>query len=235
MLNAPGIEQECWVTIRYERLPEFCFGCGVIGHGLKDCNMNPANEKEDQNKREFGSWLRFQGFFNQPKREGVPPKDQNHEETRAVVEEEMGIPMDTNIALEFEKGKEIASSPVSENQKGVMENESPDNESSSSQLKRNDLEMEGVEVVGSEGSPSSSGSKKSRTLKSAKKKSKWKRRARFRDNEINLNVSPSKKRKASGDLKQHAKRVRIDEFEGMDLVKDEINLAVAGDQPCLQP
>lgn len=25
------------VNLRYERLPEFCFACGRIGHGIKEC------------------------------------------------------------------------------------------------------------------------------------------------------------------------------------------------------
>lgn len=28
---------EVWVPFKYECLPIFCFGCGQMGHGLKDC------------------------------------------------------------------------------------------------------------------------------------------------------------------------------------------------------
>lgn len=40
-----------WVRFAYERLPNFCYGCGKVGHQYKDCvtmnNPNPvdANDK----------------------------------------------------------------------------------------------------------------------------------------------------------------------------------------------
>nr|GLL21695.1 uncharacterized protein LOC109184755 [Ipomoea trifida]GME04864.1 uncharacterized protein LOC109184755 [Ipomoea batatas]GME17380.1 uncharacterized protein LOC109184755 [Ipomoea batatas] len=48
-----------WVVVdfRYERLPTFCFFCGVLGHGDKYCHkvlrgVDPALEMP------YGSWLR---------------------------------------------------------------------------------------------------------------------------------------------------------------------------------
>ena len=46
------------VTIKYERLQSLCYGCGKIGHEVRNCiinNQNPSDEVEDV--REFGSWL----------------------------------------------------------------------------------------------------------------------------------------------------------------------------------
>ncbi|XP_074290614.1 uncharacterized protein LOC141617329 [Silene latifolia] len=40
--------------VKYERLPLFCYGCGVIGHGEKDCEHGPYEEEE----LEYGEWLR---------------------------------------------------------------------------------------------------------------------------------------------------------------------------------
>ncbi|KAK8523689.1 hypothetical protein V6N12_013774 [Hibiscus sabdariffa] len=44
--------------LRYERLPEFCFFCGLVGHKLSDCTLKPA--VFDDKKLPYGSWLRVQ-------------------------------------------------------------------------------------------------------------------------------------------------------------------------------
>ena len=36
--NAEG--EQCWLTFRYERLPTFCYICGLIGHGDKHCSKS---------------------------------------------------------------------------------------------------------------------------------------------------------------------------------------------------
>lgn len=49
-----------WVDLRYERLPSFCFHCGVIGHGDRFCPT--SQEKFEVGKaKPFGSWLRAGG------------------------------------------------------------------------------------------------------------------------------------------------------------------------------
>lgn len=40
MLKAPRVQGNCWVTIHYERLPEFCFLCARIGHIAKECELD---------------------------------------------------------------------------------------------------------------------------------------------------------------------------------------------------
>jgi hypothetical protein len=52
--------QDVWIGLKYEKLSEFCFKCGVIGHTEKDCSLeryllsNPFGVKFPA----FGEWMR---------------------------------------------------------------------------------------------------------------------------------------------------------------------------------
>ena len=52
-------DRTIWITFRYERIPRFCFKCGVIRHGGRGC-VRPGGRKlqENENMQEFGPWLR---------------------------------------------------------------------------------------------------------------------------------------------------------------------------------
>lgn len=48
-----------WVMFKYEQLPQFCFYCGMIGHGERSCEIKMKDAKnENLNKGQFGDWLR---------------------------------------------------------------------------------------------------------------------------------------------------------------------------------
>lgn len=49
--------QEKWATVRYERLSEFCFGCGRLGHTAQSCNEEIAVSERKPNFPKFGPWL----------------------------------------------------------------------------------------------------------------------------------------------------------------------------------
>lgn len=34
-----------WIPIQYERLPEFCFLCGIIGHQHKNCDLFYSSDR----------------------------------------------------------------------------------------------------------------------------------------------------------------------------------------------
>lgn len=44
------------VEIKYERLPTFCYGCGLIGHMERDCTV--VGEEERDEAKQWGSWLK---------------------------------------------------------------------------------------------------------------------------------------------------------------------------------
>ena len=50
---------EGWVSFQYERLPNFCYWCGIPTHGEKDCEVwLKTSEAEKDKEPEYGLWLR---------------------------------------------------------------------------------------------------------------------------------------------------------------------------------
>lgn len=48
-----------WVAFQYEKLPKFCFRCGVIRHGLTGCLQSGGRRTSGEAaETQFGSWLR---------------------------------------------------------------------------------------------------------------------------------------------------------------------------------
>lgn len=49
-----------WLDFRYERLPHFCYSCGIMGHYAMYCPTIPFTEAkmEGKEKMAFGHWLR---------------------------------------------------------------------------------------------------------------------------------------------------------------------------------
>lgn len=46
-----------WIEFKYERLPHFCFLCGVIGHTERFCHKM-FDGVNDETERPFGNWIR---------------------------------------------------------------------------------------------------------------------------------------------------------------------------------
>lgn len=47
-----------WVDARYERLPDFCFDCGRVGHTSRECLETSILVKGDSGPSQYGPWLR---------------------------------------------------------------------------------------------------------------------------------------------------------------------------------
>lgn len=51
-----------WYLVTYERLPMFCFLCGILGHNEAQCPRRYDDDLEEpQNGFPFGNWLRANG------------------------------------------------------------------------------------------------------------------------------------------------------------------------------
>ena len=48
-----------WVYFKYERLPNFCYRCGMLDHGEKEClEQAPVEESGEKGNAQYGPWLR---------------------------------------------------------------------------------------------------------------------------------------------------------------------------------
>ena len=47
-----------WVNFKYERLPNFCYRCGMLSHVLKDCPKFSKNVQLVDDCLQYGVWLR---------------------------------------------------------------------------------------------------------------------------------------------------------------------------------
>ncbi|KAK7828355.1 uncharacterized protein CFP56_030356 [Quercus suber] len=54
---------ERWISFKYEKLPNFCYWCGLISHDGKDCNLWLARKDTGNiEPTEYGPWLRAMPF-----------------------------------------------------------------------------------------------------------------------------------------------------------------------------
>ncbi|KAL8502305.1 hypothetical protein ACS0TY_021443 [Phlomoides rotata] len=53
--------KKMWVEFKYERLPSFCYICGMLGHMRKECDLGSGMEGLEalpETKLPFGEWMR---------------------------------------------------------------------------------------------------------------------------------------------------------------------------------
>ena len=51
--------QSRWVNSKYERLPNFCYKCGLLSHALKDYSEGLENNNQVKVEcMQYGAWLR---------------------------------------------------------------------------------------------------------------------------------------------------------------------------------
>ena len=45
-----------WIRLKYVRLPDFCYVCGLLGHTYQNCER--YDERQEEEGMQYGSWLR---------------------------------------------------------------------------------------------------------------------------------------------------------------------------------
>ncbi|KAG8478724.1 hypothetical protein CXB51_028563 [Gossypium anomalum] len=83
-LLSEGEEKEIVCAIKYERLPIFCYLCGIVGHTTQKCVKQTEDGEQGSNRFQYGNWLRVQLIGNRQNRE-------NLRNGVKIIEEVMGL------------------------------------------------------------------------------------------------------------------------------------------------
>ncbi|XP_030969817.1 uncharacterized protein LOC115990093 [Quercus lobata] len=58
-----GNGKEVWVSFKYEKMPNFCYWCGMVSHDAKECKVWLSSKGSlSLDQQEYGSWLRADPF-----------------------------------------------------------------------------------------------------------------------------------------------------------------------------
>ena len=58
-----GTDEEVWVSFKYEKMPNFCYWCGMVSHDAKECSIWLSSKASlSLEQQEYGSWLRADPF-----------------------------------------------------------------------------------------------------------------------------------------------------------------------------
>lgn len=68
-----------WIHAKYEILPDFCYGCGRIGHVVKECQHFSGEDRIETEPFQYGSWLRYEGSNPRRRRKTSSPRSEKEE------------------------------------------------------------------------------------------------------------------------------------------------------------
>ncbi|XP_027102865.1 uncharacterized protein [Coffea arabica] len=74
-----------WIEFQYERCPDFCYKCGIIGHGDKNCRME-IRDNQSCREAQFGLWMRAGNIMASPLR-GESGKHMHYKRQSKVLNE----------------------------------------------------------------------------------------------------------------------------------------------------
>lgn len=240
MLRTNGICKDCWISIRYERLPDLCFNCGKIGHVAKDCYGDKNAERTQERNFEYGSWMKFQGFAsyfkenyaNKSNGDETEEAQKGDENTEGEKRQWEGLDVDLNQASPI--NEEVDLSFSQEKWKELYTDVLPRKERIEEEIRRKAAQLresiKEIEPVENNVDPSNEASG---SASSSKKRMSWKRKKYMELRPTSSKDSlGSQKRKAEEINDNGGKRRKEGADDEMELGPFSENLAVAGYQPC---
>ena len=93
MIHIEDVE-EGWVYFKYERLPTFCYCCGILGHQERECQtIRKGSLSSEEDDLQYGPWLRAMAQkFDKGKRISISPNPLIMTmKTRRSLKEKMGM------------------------------------------------------------------------------------------------------------------------------------------------
>ena len=77
--------EDVWVFFKYERLPAFCYRCGILGHQQHECQgINKGCFHTNDDVLQFGPWLRAIAPKTNHKKENSSPHRYSDVETKGT-------------------------------------------------------------------------------------------------------------------------------------------------------
>ncbi|KAM7518224.1 hypothetical protein LguiB_017186 [Lonicera macranthoides] len=64
-MEVPTSPEPTWIPFKYEKLGDFCYGCGRLGHGVRECWYQSLSSCANDNGLQYDEWLRV--TYNGPR------------------------------------------------------------------------------------------------------------------------------------------------------------------------
>lgn len=184
--------KDIWVDYKYERLPNFCFVCGRIGHQMRDCEDMAEQDQEgyseiEEKDQAFGPWLRASPL---PKLTYEPGKESSSSACSKNLFPSHSNNKGQNSGTETEKEDEVEQQESQTQHKGAKKNQPTAAASAGALVPMEQNEVEGV--AESLGAVTISQTPKMQTVEQTSKEGKGKKWVRQKSGKTKKNQSVKK-------------------------------------------